>query len=122
MIWARWAILPTVSPSCISAASWRSAKPRPSCKTHCILIPQALLSVSPVPNPRQRRERIILQGETPNPIDLPPGCRFHPRCPIAQASCREIDPVLEPISEGHEVACLVAQGRLTGDSPLSTEN
>ena len=83
---------------------------------------QALLSVSPVPNPRQRRERIILQGETPNPIDLPPGCRFHPRCPIAQASCREIDPVLEPISEGHEVACLVAQGRLTVDSPLSTEN
>jgi oligopeptide/dipeptide ABC transporter ATP-binding protein len=74
---------------------------------------QALLSVSPVPNPRQRRERIILQGETPNPIDLPPGCRFHPRCPIAQAACRETDPALEQIDEGHEVACLVAQGRLT---------
>jgi len=73
---------------------------------------KALLSVSPVPNPRQRRERIILQGETPNPIDLPPGCRFHPRCPVAQAQCSEIDPALEEVSEGHQVACLIAQGRL----------
>ncbi len=44
---------------------------------------KALLSVVPVPNPRLRRERIILQGETPDPVDLPGGCRFHPRCPIA---------------------------------------
>jgi peptide/nickel transport system ATP-binding protein len=78
------------------------------------------LSVSPVPNPRQRRERIILQGETPNPIDLPPGCRFHPRCPIAQAPCLETDPALEQIDEGHEVACLVAQGRLTTNNQQST--
>ena len=67
---------------------------------------KALLSVSPVPNPRLRRERIILQGETPNPIDLPLGCRFHPRCPIAQAQCRITDPQLELFTEEHQVACL----------------
>ena len=73
---------------------------------------QALLSVSPVPNPRQRRERIILQGETPNPIDLPPGCRFHPRCPIAHPACSESDPQLEMVVGKHEVACLVASGQV----------
>lgn len=67
---------------------------------------KALLSVVPVPNPRQRRERIILQGETPNPIDLPKGCRFHPRCPIAQPHCQNSDPALHLAPAGHEVACL----------------
>jgi oligopeptide/dipeptide ABC transporter ATP-binding protein len=67
---------------------------------------KALLSVIPVPNPRQRRERIILQGDPPNPIDLPPGCRFHPRCPLAEAICRERDPVLKEVSPGHQAACL----------------
>jgi oligopeptide/dipeptide ABC transporter ATP-binding protein len=73
---------------------------------------KALLSVSPVPNPRQRRERIILQGETPNPIDLPGGCRFHPRCPITRPECSQIDPVLEMVPAGHEVACLVVNGQV----------
>ncbi|KPK10054.1 MAG: hypothetical protein AMJ56_09235 [Anaerolineae bacterium SG8_19] len=73
---------------------------------------RALLSVSPVPNPRQRRERIILQGETPNPIDLPGGCRFHPRCPIARPECSQIDPALEMVPVGHEVACLVVSGQV----------
>ena len=68
---------------------------------------QALLSVIPVPNPRLRRKRMILQGETPNPIDLPTGCRFHPRCPDAAPECRETDPQLRPVAPGHEVACLV---------------
>jgi oligopeptide/dipeptide ABC transporter ATP-binding protein len=68
---------------------------------------KALLSVIPVPNPRQRRERIILQGDPPNPIDLPPGCRFHPRCPLAQSMCREQDPVLKEVSRGHQAACLL---------------
>lgn len=67
---------------------------------------KALLSVVPVPNPRQRRQRIILQGETPNPIDLPSGCRFHPRCPLAQPHCQTIDPALHLAPAGHEVACL----------------
>jgi oligopeptide/dipeptide ABC transporter ATP-binding protein len=68
---------------------------------------RALLSVIPVPNPRQRRERIILQGDPPNPIDLPPGCRFHPRCPLAEPICREHDPMLQQLSDGHQAACLL---------------
>jgi oligopeptide/dipeptide ABC transporter ATP-binding protein len=68
---------------------------------------KALLSVIPVPNPRQRRERIILQGDPPNPIDLPPGCRFHPRCPLAQAVCREQDPRLQEVGDSHQAACVL---------------
>jgi oligopeptide/dipeptide ABC transporter ATP-binding protein len=69
---------------------------------------KALLSVVPVPNPRLRRERIILQGETPNPIDLPSGCRFHPRCPVAVAECKVTDPPNVQVAERHEAACLLA--------------
>jgi len=68
---------------------------------------RALLSVIPVPNPRMRKRRIILQGETPNPIDLPPGCRFHPRCPVAEKFCREKDPALFAVSGTHKAACLL---------------
>ena len=68
---------------------------------------KALLSVVPVPNPRMRRERVILQGETPNPINLPTGCRFHPRCPVAFDKCRQIDPQLIKVSEAQEAACLL---------------
>ncbi|MEW6285504.1 MAG: ABC transporter ATP-binding protein [Chloroflexota bacterium] len=70
---------------------------------------QALLSVIPVPNPRLRRKRIILQGETPNPIDLPGGCRFHPRCPLAIEACKHTDPSLIKISSSHQAACLLLQ-------------
>jgi len=68
---------------------------------------QALLSVIPVPNPRMRRKRLILQGETPNPIDLPSGCRFHPRCPVAIDVCKESDPMLMKVSDSHQAACLL---------------
>jgi len=68
---------------------------------------KALLSVIPVPNPRMRRKRIILQGETPNPIDLPAGCRFHPRCPVAIDVCKQSDPVLMTVSDLHQAACLL---------------
>ena len=68
---------------------------------------RALLSVVPVPNPRLRRERVILQGETPNPIELPAGCRFHPRCPLAEARCRQTDPALRPAEAVHQAACLL---------------
>ncbi|HLF89059.1 MAG TPA: ABC transporter ATP-binding protein [Anaerolineales bacterium] len=70
---------------------------------------KALLSVVPVPNPRLRRERIILQGETPNPIDLPTGCRFHPRCPVAVAECKKVDPPFVQVLDGHEAACLLVR-------------
>jgi oligopeptide/dipeptide ABC transporter ATP-binding protein len=68
---------------------------------------KALLSVIPVPNPRLRRERIILQGETPNPIDLPSGCRFHPRCPVAVERCKQIDPPHFDVQPRHSAACLL---------------
>jgi oligopeptide/dipeptide ABC transporter ATP-binding protein len=66
---------------------------------------RALLSVVPVPNPRLRRERTVLQGEIPDPVDLPPGCRFHPRCPIAVERCREVDPEWREIEAQSWVAC-----------------
>lgn len=69
---------------------------------------KALLSVVPVPNPRLRRQRIILQGETPNPIAIPAGCRFHPRCPVAFERCHEVDPPFVPVSERHQAACMLA--------------
>jgi peptide/nickel transport system ATP-binding protein len=70
---------------------------------------QALLSVIPVPNPRMRKARIVLQGETPNPIDVPTGCRFHPRCPVVMKECGQIDPRLMRVSETHQAACLLVK-------------
>lgn len=66
---------------------------------------KALLSVVPVPNPRLRKERIILQGETPNPIDPPAGCRFHPRCPVAVERCGVEDPNSAIKQDEHWAAC-----------------
>jgi peptide/nickel transport system ATP-binding protein len=68
---------------------------------------QALVSVAPVPNPRKRHKRMILQGEVPNPIAIPPGCRFHPRCPLAEKACKQTDPPYVQISSGHKAACLL---------------
>ena len=69
---------------------------------------QALLSVVPVPHPSRRRPPIILRGETPNPGNIPHGCRFHPRCPLAFDRCREVDPPSITVAEGHLAACLLA--------------
>ncbi len=66
---------------------------------------RALLSVVPVPNPRLRRERVILQGETPNAADVPSGCRFHPRCPVVMEKCKEADPEYVVVGDGHQAAC-----------------
>jgi oligopeptide/dipeptide ABC transporter ATP-binding protein len=68
---------------------------------------KALLSVIPVPNPRLRRDRIVLKGETPNPINIPTGCRFHPRCPIAIAACQVTDPSLLSVTKTHQAACIL---------------
>lgn len=69
---------------------------------------KALLSVVPVANPRKRRQRVILQGEIPNPIHIPQGCRFHPRCPAAIDTCKTIDPMLQPTQE-HSAACILVE-------------
>jgi oligopeptide/dipeptide ABC transporter ATP-binding protein len=69
---------------------------------------QALLSAVPVPNPKLRREKRLLQGDVPSPINPPPGCTFHTRCPYAEPRCREEVPVLEEIAPGHGVSCHLA--------------
>lgn len=72
---------------------------------------KALLSVIPAPNPRLRRERMVLQGETPNPLDVPTGCRFHPRCPIAMEKCRTYEPQAVTVSPGHHADCWLVEGK-----------
>jgi oligopeptide/dipeptide ABC transporter ATP-binding protein len=72
---------------------------------------RALLSVVPDPDPRRRTRPAILVGETPNPERIPPGCRFHPRCPLSIEACRTRDPALERpagVSPGHRAACIRA--------------
>jgi peptide/nickel transport system ATP-binding protein len=66
---------------------------------------KALISVIPIPNPRHRRKRIILQGAPPNAMEIPSGCRFHPRCPVVFERCHIDDPVLMTIRENHQSAC-----------------
>ncbi|MGH3126397.1 MAG: ABC transporter ATP-binding protein, partial [Gaiellaceae bacterium] len=70
---------------------------------------KALLSVVPRRDPRHRAKVEILKGETPNPIEVPPGCRFHPRCPVAIEACREVDPELRAAAgeRDHRAACIL---------------
>ena len=67
---------------------------------------KALISVIPVPDPLAKREHVILKGETPNPVDIPSGCRFHPRCPDAIDACKETDPAERLIRGDHYASCL----------------
>jgi len=66
---------------------------------------QALLSAIPRPDPTAKVERIVLAGDVPSPFNPPPGCRFHTRCPYAEARCREEEPLLREAGGGHRVAC-----------------
>ncbi len=66
---------------------------------------EALLSAVPVPNPKLKREKRLLQGDVPSPVRPPPGCHFHTRCPYAEARCREVAPPLKEAAPGHLVAC-----------------
>lgn len=66
---------------------------------------QALLSAIPVPDPRRRKERIVLSGDVPSPANPPKGCAFHPRCIHAKPECSEIRPAMREVKPGHQVAC-----------------
>jgi len=69
---------------------------------------KALLSAVPIPDPvvEEKRERIILTGDVPSPMNPPPGCNFHPRCPMAIPECRKTIPTLREIGENHAVSCI----------------
>lgn len=73
---------------------------------------QALMSAIPVPNPRLKRERIILKGDVPSPLNPPKGCRFHPRCPWAIEICAQEEPPLKELKPNHWAACWVAEQNL----------
>ena len=68
---------------------------------------RALISAVPIPDPvrERKRQRVVLRGEVPSALSPPVGCRFHPRCPIAEALCRVEEPQLEQVAPGHKVAC-----------------
>jgi len=77
---------------------------------------QALLSAAPVPDPMRKRDRIVLPGDVPSPINPPAGCRFHTRCLYAEPICREQEPRLREIRENHFAACFFA-GSLNAKGP-----
>jgi oligopeptide transport system ATP-binding protein len=69
---------------------------------------KALISAIPVQDPERRKERVLLKGDPPSPVNPPSGCRFHPRCPVAVKRCEEEDPQLREVESGHFVACHLA--------------
>lgn len=78
---------------------------------------KALLSAAPVPRPKQKRRRIILQGDVPTPINPPSGCKFRTRCPMVTEDCAKIEPELREIFPNHFAACIHIDG-YEGSKPL----
>jgi oligopeptide/dipeptide ABC transporter ATP-binding protein len=66
---------------------------------------EALMAAAPIADPRARRERLVIEGDVPSPMNPPSGCHFHTRCPYAIARCKVEDPPLQEIVPGHVVAC-----------------
>jgi oligopeptide/dipeptide ABC transporter ATP-binding protein len=78
---------------------------------------EALLSAVPIPDPTVKKQRIILEGDVPSPINPPSACRFHPRCPYAKKICAEVTPEIRELQPNHFVACHFP---LAGTSPTAT--
>jgi oligopeptide transport system ATP-binding protein len=86
---------------------------------------KALLSAIPIPDPKMKKERIILRGDVPSPINPPRGCYFHPRCPVVKDKCRTVWPSLYEIdgpSTEHEAACHYARKRHKDDDGILGED
>jgi oligopeptide transport system ATP-binding protein len=80
---------------------------------------EALMSAVPVPDPLTKRNRIILEGDVPSPVDPPSGCRFHTRCPQRVESCSRNEQVLTEVSPGHWAACQVRAAGAGGHGPTA---
>ena len=79
---------------------------------------QSLMSAIPVPDPTVRRKRIILQGDVPSPLNPPPGCRFHTRCPLAFERCSQEEPPFKDYDGGHFAACWLLETGEPGASKI----
>jgi oligopeptide transport system ATP-binding protein len=82
---------------------------------------RALLSAIPIPDPLNKRARIKLEGDVPSPVNPPPGCNFHTRCPFAEPRCSQSIPPLQDVGGGHTVACHLVdakQGELVKDGKI----
>jgi oligopeptide transport system ATP-binding protein len=79
---------------------------------------QALLSAIPVPDPaiEEKRQRIILKGDLPNPANPPVGCNFNTRCPLAEKICFEVDPDYIEVEPGHFCACHLVKSKMAAQS------
>lgn len=80
---------------------------------------QALMSAIPVPDPTLTRQRIILEGDVPSPLNPPTGCRFHTRCPLAFDKCSQAEPVFKDYGDGHFAACWLLETGEEGASKLT---
>ncbi len=83
---------------------------------------QALMSAIPVPDPTLKRQRIILQGDVPSPLNPPSGCRFHTRCPLAFERCSEEEPVLKDYGDEHYAACWLLETGEAGASKIGADH
>ena len=79
------------------------------------------MAAAPIADPRVKRERIVLQGDVPSPINPPPGCRFHTRCPFAFERCKIDTPALKPAADGRRVRAFIPWTSRHSGAPRSGE-